>query len=162
MMADMRRRLRSLLIMLAGMFIATPASQAEPRLEVDPHGAVLCVWSIYVAARHVGEVCLPGENGEFKQALDDSIELMDRFIMKNGPATREELEARKEFDRALLLKPSDDEKNSGRMSEICKSKVLTDARRLYDGIKTVGTSEIRKGIEALLAIPRKPVMNPCL
>jgi hypothetical protein len=136
--------------------LAQPATEpkgqdSDPYPGGDPHGAVLCVWGLYQLIQIVGEKCFPDEKSEFKNVIDEAIDKIDVFIMKNAPATREEIEKRKAHDREAV----------GSDSKLCDLE-RDSPMELYQGARRATPEEIRASVEKLLAIPRKPVMHPCL
>jgi hypothetical protein len=119
-------------------------------VEIDEsgHGAVLCTWSIYLSIQYVGKTCFPGET-ETQSLLAGEIDRIDRFIMENGPATREQVGQRK----ARIL--------AGSAKLQCGND---DSKWLEDAFRAVKTNPagLHAGVDDLLSVPRRPVMNPCL
>jgi hypothetical protein len=139
-------------------------SDRQPELDPpDPHGAVLCVWQIYVAAAEVGNMCFPQEGGHFKDVLRESIEKMDAFIISNSPRTAEQIaeEKRRIFDSTGLSQLMARAREHEPDIPVCQSKAFGDALVLYEWMRKQDPQTMRADVAKLLAIPRKPVMNPC-
>jgi uncharacterized short protein YbdD (DUF466 family) len=111
------------------------------------HGAVLCAWSIYIAIKETGSRCFANEDPEFKAALDDSIARIDQFITDNAPMTGEQFQRYKQH--------ATDFTNS---FDVCSR----DYKMMYEAMRKAGPNEIRDSTARMLAVPRKPAMNPCL
>jgi hypothetical protein len=118
---------------------------SAPNPEDIKHGAVLCVWSIYIMTKEFGDHCLSPKDEKTQSLLDQAIAHIDQFIIDNTPATREEVEKLK---RAVA--------NTG--DPVCSPV----ARRLYERVQKAGSEEMDRSIANLLSVPRKPAMNPCL
>jgi hypothetical protein len=130
-----------------------------PPPPVDPHGAVLCIWTIYIHLKTIGDRCFPDDASEFPELLNEAIERMDKFIMDNGPATRAEIDESKAKSRAYIANDR----------SICTRSESHPLLGMYEAMQS-GTRYLppetvreafRESITKLLAIPRKPVLNPC-
>jgi hypothetical protein len=146
--------------------IGLGAARADPETkpEFDPHGAVLCIWSIYLVADKIGEMCFAGQDPEFKEFLDQSIKAMDTFIMENAPATAEQLTAVKRQAREGEIAFMSDRarKEEPGNPDVCTARIFRDGVMIYRRLRDQDREELRTGIVKLLSIPRKPLMNPCL
>ncbi|MEJ0076978.1 MAG: hypothetical protein WDO17_16340 [Alphaproteobacteria bacterium] len=136
------------------LLLTMPAHAQAPAVpEPDPHGAVLCSWHIYLMMKNWGDTCFPSERTEFKLALSEAIEKIEAFIMASSPATQRDIE------RARSKMSSDTAASRRRLGrDACTA--LDKERYRYS--EAQGASAIRDDITKLLAVPRKPVMNPCL
>jgi hypothetical protein len=135
------------------LLLFSPPALAEAPPPPDPHGAVLCAWHIYLRVKDIGESCLSDEQSDFKQLLAQSVEKIEAFIMANGPASQ------KEIDEARARIRADTAMFQHRLGyEVCRPA----ERDLYRHVEAQGLSAMRDYITKLLAVPRKPVMNPCL
>jgi hypothetical protein len=115
------------------------------------HGAVLCAWTIYVAIQYVGKTCFP-EDKQTQSLLAEEIERIDRFIMANAPATREQVERRKANDLSA--------EGSGQLLQ-CGNEQWKWLEDSYTGMQA-NPQKLRAEIDDLLSVPRQPVLNPCL
>ena len=115
-------------------------------------GAVLCIWSIYLTVQARVATC-----GLARRPVDDAIDkaivTIDEFVLSNFSLrpTRPMLE---DFKR----RASESELNSMRRLD---QKKICEGRDL-EVFRSLGPDKIRETIQSLLALPREPVMNPCL
>jgi hypothetical protein len=93
--------------------------------------------------------CFPNEDSELKAALGESIEKIDRFVMDNMPMTQEQFT---DFKQKTI---------SGLSGMHACSAVYI---KMYEPIRhaPVDREAMREATAKLLAVPRKPVANPCL
>jgi hypothetical protein len=143
------------LIFLALAAIGPASAQSlvqEPVPKPDPEdlkrGAVLCVWQIYAFIREFGATCHPFEDADVRDQIARSVERMEEFIVINGhPGPNYISSWEQRFH------------DSGKNKDICKSK---DAEQMYRAFVKLTPAEIKDKTDFLLAVPRMPVMNPCL
>jgi len=124
------------------------------------HGAVMCVWSIYVALSVALDVCDSTPDPAVKAALSDAIRQMDEFIIKNSltPVSQAELDARKAGERTKGLAVI-----SGLSKDDASRKCASgDISKMLAAFKTAPAGKLKAEIANLLSVPRPPVMNPCL
>lgn len=109
-------------------------------------GAVLCAWSIYLTVQHYTKSC-DLVRGPADDAIDEAIVAIDDFILANSSLhpSRVALEA---FKRR-----SETEATATR--NFC-------ANRDIEQFRHVEPEALRQSVAKLLAVPREPVMNPCL
>ena len=115
-------------------------------------GAVLCTWSIYLSIRAERAACgaarLPVDD-----AIDEAIAAMDDFILANSSLhpTRSMLEdfKRRAAESELRAMSRRD------LQEYCGRHEFKESRSII--LERIGAE-----MKALLAVPREPVMNPCL
>jgi len=113
-------------------------------------GAVLCVWSIYLSIQAQTAACaLPRRPTD--DAMDQAIVAIDEFILANSSLhpTRATLES---FKRGAAAPDRD---HVSRDPQICTGADL-------ERFRSIKPERLQAGVKALLAIPREPVMNPCL
>jgi hypothetical protein len=146
--------MRRIKLLIASMLCCGVVSAAaQPKMEADPHGAVLCGWAIYVQVQAIGDRCFPNDKSEFSMFLNESIERMDAFIIENAPALREEVETAKANLRSQIV---------DHHPTLCDaSSQNEDPFRVYKHFRAQNLADLRRGIDKALAVPRKPVMNPC-
>jgi hypothetical protein len=115
-------------------------------------GAVLCAWSIFLSVQtHTKDCGLTRRPVD--DVIDEAISQIDEFILANSSLhpTRAALEefkrAAAEFERGLARQRSP--------KQFCEN---TD----YEIWRGADPEKIRASVNALLSIPREPVMNPCL
>jgi len=145
------------------MVILAPRAPAlgQDRMVLEPRqfehdttgaGAVLCAWSIYVSVQAETAACgfvrRPADD-----AIDQAIVAIDEFILANSSLhpTRAMLE---DFKR----RAAESHLGSLRRQGLQKS---CDARNV-EYFRSLSPDQIQASIKALLALPREPVMNPCL
>ena len=115
-------------------------------------GAVLCVWSIYLSVQAKTSACgLPRRPTD--DAMDEAIAAMDEFILSNSSLhpTREMLE---DFKRKAVAPDISMARRNG-IEKVCESADL-------ERFRSISPEKIRTSAKELLAVPREPVMNPCL
>ena len=124
------------------------------------HGAVLCLWKIYIAARADLDICSPDVHPDLRSDLDAGISAMNEFIVANDivPNTRERVEGEvvRESNRlseAARKFPAD------RLAKTCAPANL---KTLTYGLSEKSHAQRQAMIADLLSVPRPPVVNPCL
>jgi hypothetical protein len=120
------------------------------KIDQSGKGAVLCALGIFELVRAVGSKCHKGQDSEFQNEIDRSINRIDQFIITNSvtPITQDEIVAKRAAgDHILYSHPG-----------IC----VGDVARLYDSMRDGGAEGVRARTSDLLSIPREPVTNPCL
>jgi hypothetical protein len=150
--------LKSLIIAAVALALRVPALSDDrmvlgPRqFESDKSGAVLCIWAIYLSVQARTTDCGFARR-PVDDAIDESVSAMDEFILANSSLhpSRTMLEGFKheaaEGERSLAL-----ERGLRTYCEIGPTELL----------RSQSPDQIRATIKKLLAIPREPVMNPCL
>jgi len=115
-------------------------------------GAVLCAWSIYLSVQAETAACGLARR-PVDDAIDEAIVAIDEFIMANSSLhpTRAALEA---FKRRAAESDLNLARRLG-LQKACVSETLEHFRR-------PSPDQIQSSVKALLAVPREPVMNPCL
>jgi len=129
--------------------IGPPTFQTEPRYAVEDaeHGAVLCTWMIVVEMKATSEKCHASESPAIDAALADTLSDIHRFVAANSPTTVSEIQAQA-TQRIAQAKTED----------ICSG----DGEQMYQAIRARGAPALRQSTARMLAVPRPPVMNPCL
>jgi hypothetical protein len=124
----------------------------EPVPKPDPEdlkrGAVLCAWQIYAVIREFGTTCHPSEDADVMAEIARSVDRIEQFIIINGHPDAN-------YISTWEQRFHDNGKNKG----FCKSK---DAEQMYQAFAKSTPAEIKDKTDFLLAVPRMPVMNPCL
>jgi len=153
------RRLTLIIIATVGLAPIAP-SLGQDRMTLGPRqfegdksgaGAVLCDWSIYLSVQAQTAACaLPRRPTD--DAIDRAIVAIDEFILANSSLhpTRSTLEDFKQRAAASVRGAL-----QARGPDFCKNSDL-------EGFRSPSPEKIQAGVKALLAIPREPVMNPCL
>jgi hypothetical protein len=120
------------------------------QFEYDYAGAVLCLWSIYVTVQADTAACGLARRPS-DDAIDEAIVAIDEFILANSSLrpTRAMLE---DFKRRAV---------ESHLSFV-RERGLSCQRRELEHFRSPSPDKIRASIKALLAVPREPVMNPCL
>lgn len=114
-------------------------------------GAVLCAWSIYLSVQtQVAACAMPRRPAD--DAIDQAIVAMDEFIIANSSLhpTRAALDA---FKRNAAASELSFLRRS--QPEFCQS-------RDTEHFRSSSPEQIEASVKELLAVPREPVMNPCL
>jgi hypothetical protein len=115
-------------------------------------GAVLCAWSIYLSVQAQTTACaLPRRPTD--DAIDQAIIAIDEFILANSSLhpTKPMLEDFKHAAAASELRGA----RQVRGSDFCKNSDL-------ERFRSLSPEKIHASVKTLLAVPREPVMNPCL
>ena len=112
-------------------------------------GAVMCAWQIYAGMKNTMDKCHPEET-ELRQNFGLAVEKLERFIVANSltPVTKIELEdaLQKQFDK---------------MPDQCTGEANKMAEKFISK-KSEFLEKFQKSIDDSLAVPRPPVINPCL
>jgi hypothetical protein len=128
---------------------------AEIKFDNTGKGAVLCTWSMLVAAANAAQKCGWGEN----LALGEAIGQIDAFIIANSlePVTQEQLSARKAADSGLGYETA-----AGRASMCEYTAGSHSFGEMLWRIHASEPEQLAALTSDLLSVPREPVMNPCL
>jgi hypothetical protein len=145
----------AIVVMLQAPVFGQEKIQPERRPESDTSGAgaVLCTWSIYLAVQgRVRECGL--QRTPTDDAIDQAIAEIDEFILANASTrpTRADLENHKRSGTEVALRFSKE--------KFCRGD--RDTEMMVRMLRERSPDKIREDTKALLAIPREPVMNPCL
>jgi len=128
-----------------------PASRPLFEGDTSGRGAVLCVWSIYLIVRARAAACGLARE-PIDDAFDEGIDAIEAFIMANSSEhpTREMLEAfkRRATESDLVIARRDPK-------TMCQHSLVVDLRK-------TDPDQFRERTKWMLAIPRQPLMNPCL
>ncbi|MEM6622595.1 MAG: hypothetical protein AAF674_10230 [Pseudomonadota bacterium] len=120
-------------------------------------GALLCTWEIYLMIRLALDHCQGLEMPQHAAALNAGLARMERFIVANsyGFWTEAAIAARRQrrIDRLLAAKPAGAERVD------CSRGDMKD---LATRLTVVPPDQMSTELDAAMAIPRFPVMNPCL
>lgn len=122
------------------------------QFESDPKGAVLCSWGIYLAVQAQTAICaLPRRPSD--DAIDQAVAAIDDFIIANSSLhpTRAMLD---DFKRRAA------ESNRASMQRAGLDKAC--GRSDIELFRKQSPERIAASVKDLLAVPREPVMNPCL
>jgi hypothetical protein len=123
------------------------------QFEDDKTGhAVLCVWGTYLSVQAETAACaLPRRPVD--DAIDQAIIEIDEFILTNSSLrpTRPMLD---DFKRRTIESEFDFLRQHGG-EKTCPSRSLEAFRRL-------SPDKVKAAVTAILAIPREPVVSPCL
>jgi hypothetical protein len=123
------------------------------------HGAVACVYSIYLAVDAVGAVCNPSQNGA--SGLGAQLARIERFIVANEPqrgAMSGEAVAQARIAafkaQAAATAPAAEAK-----AAFCQGP---QAKFLLGIAAQTDAAILKANVDNLLSVPRPAVMNPCL
>jgi len=117
--------------------------------------AILCAWQIYVDLKLASDICFPNSEPELKSDLADAVEALKNFIVANSltPVARTDLDA---FVQKRWTE---------KFSRVPKSVAGTEKCPMRDWLADFqkdGQEKRRADVAKMLAVPRPPVMNPCL
>lgn len=118
--------------------------------ENDARGAVLCIWRLYLGIQGQTAACaLPRRAVD--DVLDHAIADIEEFILANSSLhpSRAALDSFK-LKATVLSRDS-----VNRDPKACKGDFLAYVRG-------IAPEQIQSSVKELLAVPREPVMNPCL
>jgi hypothetical protein len=156
-----RRFIKSVTTALFGLGL-TVSAIAQDRMILGPRqfeydksgaGAVLCSWSLLLSIRTTSQAC-----GMAKEPIDDAIDqaiaAIDEFIIENSSLrpTRAMLEDFKQ-------------RAANQELDILRRRGLQNAcgpRSDIQGFRSGTPEQMQASVRSLLAMPREPVMNPCL
>jgi hypothetical protein len=153
------KRLTLMVIAAIGLALIAPAV-GQDRMVLGPRqfeedksgaGAVLCLWSIYLSVQTQTAACaLPRRPVD--DAIDQAIVAIDEFVLANSSLhpTRPMLE---DFKRRAAESELSGARRRG--PQFCKNPDL-------EAFRSPSPEKIQASVKALLAVPREPVMNPCL
>jgi hypothetical protein len=116
-------------------------------------GAVLCVWAIYLSVKSHTAVCGLARR-PVDDAIDNAIAKIDEFIIANS-SLHPSRAALEDFKRRAA---EQELKALGGQKTYCEGPGARD----IEGFRSTSADEVQKSVTALLAVPREPVMNPCL
>jgi hypothetical protein len=127
------------------------AFQTDPNFaaEDQKNGAVGCMHLIAISLKAYGEICRPS-NKEVNQAFGQSIDQMNKFIAANSD---QELSSVQSAAQQQL---------ENYMRRDKKASCTDSAGEMYELFATSGSTGILEWSNKVTAIPRPPVMNPCL
>lgn len=115
-------------------------------------GAVLCIWSLYLTVQAETAAC-----GLARRPVDDAIDAaivaIDEFILANSS-----LRPTRAMLNGFKRRAADSHLNFARRHGMAKSCGSRD----IEHFRKADPDQIRASTMALLAVPREPVMNPCL
>jgi hypothetical protein len=152
------RHLALIVIAAIGWALTAPAG-GQDQMTLGPRqfeedksgaGAVLCFWSIYVSVQAQTAACaLPRRPVD--DAIDQAIIAIDEFVITNSSlhpnkATLEDFKRRVTESELSGLR---------RRGKFCENADL-------EAFRSPSPEKIQAAVKALLAVPREPVMNPCL
>jgi hypothetical protein len=122
------------------------------QFEHDKGGAVLCAWSIYLSVQAETAACGLTRR-PVDDAIDEAIVAIDEFILANSSLhpTRAMLE---DFKHRAAESELSFARQRG-LQKVCEGRDL-------EFLRNPSPDQIRASVKELLAVPREPVMNPCL
>lgn len=143
----------------AGVFYRLEARDGKETLsggDESGAGAVMCGWMIYDAVRDALASCPADRFPALRADLDRDVPAIERFIAANSvlPTAVAELHAGAEARRARSAAPP-----SRPQAPVCTAEA---AGGLVGALDAMGPEGRRAAVEQLLAVPRWPVLNPCL
>ncbi len=155
------KRLKFVVIIVV---VLTPSivGSGEDRIVLGPRqfeydksgqGAVLCVWTIYLSVKSHTAACGLARR-PVDDAIDNAIAKIDEFIITNS-SLRPSRAALEDFKRRAA---EQELKALGGQKTYCEGPGARD----IEGFRSTSADEVQKSVTALLAVPREPVMNPCL
>jgi hypothetical protein len=153
------KRLSTIIIAVIGLGLIGPATGQDVMIlgpdqfkeDRSGAGAVLCTWSIYLSVQAETAACALSRR-PVDDAIDQAIVAIDEFILANSSLhpTRAKLE---NFKRNAAASAVSGARRLGQ--QFCKREDL-------EMFRSPSPEKIQAGVKALLAVPREPVMNPCL
>ncbi len=126
----------------------------------DSEGAILCHWHIYVDLALAADFCFPKDKRELSQELADGVERLKDFIVANSlvPVARSDLDDFVQRRRTELF--------AGHSERLVGTTQCHERYEQLAEFEKIGRekrrAELDKYLDKLLAVPRPPVMNPCL
>jgi hypothetical protein len=138
-----------------GVVITEENGVVKTAVDNSGHGAVLCAWKLSVDIVAALDVCVPGQHPALRRDMADALDAIADFIVANSltPVRKSELE------RYVNQRLADTERQRDASGKACSPEFLDDALPKLDAIPS---AERRAETANLLAVPRPPVMEPCL
>jgi hypothetical protein len=147
-------------MLTVGLGLREPAA-GQDRMELGPRqfeadtsgaGAVLCTWSVYLSVQGATAVCATPRK-PVDDAIDMAILAIDDFIIANSSlrptrAMIEEFKRRAAETQLRLIRQDG-------LREFCETQG-------FDVYRHSTPAQVETAVKRLLAIPREPVLNPCL
>lgn len=141
--------------------ITYESNDSKAQVDVSGKGAVLCLWYIYLLLEAATDVCewdpLPVDD-----AISRGIDRIDQFIVANSsqPVTLEMLSQAKirQIEESLGTSPNE----TARACTFQAGDTSSFVGGLFEMRRSLTPEQFDASIDAMLSIPREPVMNPCL
>ncbi|MDR2875953.1 MAG: hypothetical protein LBV44_08525 [Methylobacillus sp.] len=128
----------------------TDESGNTVKIDRSGHSAVLCSWALYMSAQIATTVCKKPRTPT-DDAIDQAIVDIDQFIIANSSEHPTQADLDKLKSRMM------GDTSPEQIEKYCSQPDLT-----IDTIRSTSPDKVRANVKHLLAIPREPVMNPCL
>ena len=124
------------------------------------HGAVLCLWRIYIQARSSLDLCLPNQYPELRREMDGTIGRINNFIAANSlvPISAQAVAAAIAAQDAAI-KTQLQAMGPGGLAKVCAAPAAT---QLATALAHQSQAERQRFVADLVSVPRPPVMNPCM
>jgi hypothetical protein len=137
-----------------GVVATVKNGQLTSAYDLSGHGAIWCVWMIYVEMKVAIDRCFPGQFDELSDLLTDQIEAMNEFIVANSltPVTK--------ADQQKMYEAQVSRSHIRAGSNACHSIRRDFIDQFEAQLRTDGYAALKRKFEQTLAVPRPPVMNP--
>ncbi len=149
-------RTRTILLPSGVQFNQTEKETGVETVEQDTseNGPVLCIWQIYLYQRASLERCAADTSSALKHSMDANIERIHDFIVANSLKPVEK-KALQQQSAAFIAKYAQESrmKKDNALSIPCPRNGKTSKALQH---------QYTEAVDKLLAVPRPPVMNPCL
>ena len=126
------------------------AQDRRPQMDESGKGAVLCIWSIYVALHQGVELC-ELEVRDSDRAIASDIARIEAFILEH--TTEGINQATLDDYKARVFEQTQTHTSPEQMPNMCK-----DVAMMRDALG----SDIAGRTDDLLSVPREPLWNPCI
>ncbi len=128
--------------------------------DVSGHGAVMCAWGIYLQLREQLESCNASGNEPLKKNLDTAISRIGDFIVANAvpPMSKADVDGMLQQRLGVVRKEAAGLPQAQKDRQ-CKAGETTGT---LQKLRTMPQAQWDSSLNDLLAVPRPPVMNPCL
>ena len=138
-----------------GVVITEENGVVKSALDNSGHGAVLCAWKVSVDILAALDVCVPGQHPALRQDMADAVAKIADFIVANSltPVSKSELE------RYVAQRHAETERQRDASGKACSPEFLDDS---LPKLEAIPSAQRRAETANLLAVPRPPVMEPCL
>lgn len=133
---------------------------SETSADNSGHGAVMCIWMIYVELRAEIDLCHLSGQEALRADLDASIGRINNFVVANSlfPITKEQVDANA-ARRLELLRAEIEKLPAATRRNRCESG---DGRQMISAFGAQSHADRIKSVDQLLSEPRPPAYNPCL
>lgn len=124
-----------------------PAQDPNPEVARKPGEGIICLWALLSTAAEVGRRCPGKQEPAFQTELENSVGMIDHYVMDNGKIDDEGVRAFKQ-------------KQAGGDSDIAQL-CSADTLGLYDSIRAQGATALAGTVKEAVSRPGTPTWGDC-